>query len=384
MIAFSPAIYAHSFFNTKDIPALSMFLICFTLCQAAFENKKAIIFLLLGIACGYSTGIRVMGVMLDTFVLLFLLIDLVTNRAEVKKTIINTLLFLAGCCVTLYISWPYLWEHPFVNFISAYHKMAHFVWDSSVFLNGKMEMSQHLPRRYFPIWFTITNPVLWLITGFAGIVWAIIDICRKPLAFIRNTNERNFLLYLGCFAAPIFVVMFLHAVIYDGWRHLYFIYPSFMLMAIYFIHKLWQKKYKYIVMACCLAQACFISFFMISNHPEQQVYFNSLIPHSKEYIRKHYEFDYWGVSYLQALEYLVRAQPYGKIKLCFGPGAQPLRNNILMLQERDRTRIELSECDQADYFMTAFRGHPDDFPDPVEYSIVVLNSTVVCVYKVAH
>ncbi|MFI5195447.1 MAG: phospholipid carrier-dependent glycosyltransferase [Chitinophagales bacterium] len=386
MLAFAPRIYAHSFFNTKDIPALSMFLISFTIFHAAFKEKKAALFLILGITCGYTTGIRVMGIMLGVLVLFFLLTDLVTDitsKKNPKKTIINTMLFLTGFCFILYISWPYLWGNPLINFMKAYNKMSHYIWEGQVLLAGKFEMSQHLPYYYFPIWFLISNPVLWLITGFAGIVWIMIGMFRKPLNFLKNTNDRNFLLYLCSFLMPIFAVMYLHSVIYDDWRHLYFIYPSFILMSLYFINKVYQKKFRLIVQSACIIQVGFISYFMIKNHPLQQVYFNSLVSHDKEYLRKNYDFDYWGASYLQALDHLVHVKPYGTIKICYIRD-QPLRNNVMMLQERDRKRIELVECDQADYFITNFRGHPNDFPNPVEYSIVVLSSTVVCVYKVVH
>jgi Dolichyl-phosphate-mannose-protein mannosyltransferase len=62
MLAFHPRIYAHSFFNTKDIPFLAAVLIALLIAQVAFEKNKALWFLLLGLTCGYATSIRAMGV----------------------------------------------------------------------------------------------------------------------------------------------------------------------------------------------------------------------------------------------------------------------------------------------------------------------------------
>jgi hypothetical protein len=75
MIAFMPRLYAHSFFNTKDMPFLAMFIITLAYCQYAFEKNKPMLFLILGLLCGYATSIRIMGMMLAGLIILFLVID---------------------------------------------------------------------------------------------------------------------------------------------------------------------------------------------------------------------------------------------------------------------------------------------------------------------
>src|SRR6202012_1794600 len=99
-------LYAHSFFNSKDIPFTAMILIALTLCQVAFEKNKPTFFFLLGLACGYATSIRIMGVMLAVFILSFLLIDLVTDlikKESAKKQGLNMLVFSAGFFILLYL-----------------------------------------------------------------------------------------------------------------------------------------------------------------------------------------------------------------------------------------------------------------------------------------
>src|SRR5581483_7448949 len=46
MLAFHPRIYAHSFFNTKDIPFLAALLIVMMVSQAAFEKNRPLLYLL--------------------------------------------------------------------------------------------------------------------------------------------------------------------------------------------------------------------------------------------------------------------------------------------------------------------------------------------------
>ena len=386
MLVFCPRIYAHSFFNTKDIPFLCLFIITLSYCYTAFNKTRVLPFFILGLLCGYTTGIRIMGIMLTVFILFLLLIDLISNylaKKEVKRNIICILVFLIGFCAALYLSMPYLWHSPVHNFIECYSRMSHFSWGWTVFINGKMEQGDQLPWTYFPTWFLISNPILWLISGISGILLLIISFIKKPITFFQNSPERNLVLYLFCFVAPILAIIILHAVIYDDWRHLYFVYPPFVLLALYFINRVINTRYKLIMQLLCVIQIGFLGYFMVRNHPFQEVYFNELVSHKKEYLRQHYEMDYWGCSMKQALDHLIKTNPDATIKVSSDfAGAMPLKKNILMLKEQDRKRVEYVDANDAHYFITDFRGHPDDYPYPkIDYSITVLNSTISCIYK---
>ena len=385
MLLLTPRIYAHSFFNSKDLPFLCMFIITLAVGQMAFEKNKPWLFLALGLSCGYMTSIRIMGVMLFCFLLLFLLIDFVVNlvnKKETRKTVQNMLLFSCGFCFLLYLAWPYLWKDPVHNFVESYSKLAHFdLFKGSNFINGKYEQPAKLPWTYFPIWFLITNPELWLITGFAGIIWVGINIIRRPLAYLINGRERNLLLYLICFFTPIVAVIVLHSMIYDDWRHLYFVYPSFVFLALYFIDKMLETKYRLIVQGICMLQVVRIIFFMVSNYPSNQVYFNNFVSHDKEYLRKHYEMDYWGCSFKQGLDCLLETDKSKTIRVnCEFKSL--VDNNVMLLPEEDRNRIQYTDAANADYIMTNYRTHPYDYPSyKTVYSIAVLNSTILSVFK---
>ncbi len=385
MLVFAPRLYAHSFFNTKDLPLLSMYIITLTCCKIAFERNKNIMFFILGILCGYTTGIRIMGIMLGGFIVFFLLIDMFFDAVNKRKTlnsIVNILLFLVGFCFTLYFVWPYLWNNPIHNFIESYVSFSrHNVGIITNLINGKFVDASKLSVTYLPTWFLITNPELWLIAGIAGIIWIVISFLKKPLTYIRNTQERNFLLYLICFFAPVMAVIFLHPVIYDDWRHFYFIYPSFILMALYFINKMLQTRYQLIVKGICILQLILICFFMIRNHPFGQVYFNNFVFHKQEYLRKNYELEYWGCSAYQGLKHLLETDNSKTIKV--GCEFRPLvENNIMLLPEDDRKRIKYMDDVDADYFITNFRFHPYDYPSyKTDYTISVLNSTILCIFK---
>ena len=70
-----PRIYAHSFFNTKDVPFLSMFIIALYLIHRAFRRDTLWAFALCGVGVGFLANIRIMGVILIPAALGMLALD---------------------------------------------------------------------------------------------------------------------------------------------------------------------------------------------------------------------------------------------------------------------------------------------------------------------
>ncbi len=386
MFAFAPRLYAHSFFNSKDLPFLCMVLIGLAFTQIAFDKKKWWWFLIAGLAVGYGTGIRIMGILYFLLTGLLLLMDLINDLREKRKptlTLINTLVFSVAFCLALYLSWPYLWKSPVAKFAESFVALAHFKFQGSVLFQGQFIPATQVPWTYFPTWFLISTPILWLIAGFAGMVWIIIDFARNPSGALKNGNERNFMFYVLCFMGPILAILLMHSVIYDDWRHLYFVYPPFVLLGLYFINKIYVTKLKMVILGACAVQILFIANFMILNHPHEQVYFNSLVKQDDEYLRANYDMEYWGCSFKQALDQLAESDTSSTIKVC-GNFGFPLNNNIMMLPKEVRKRfVMVDQPDKADYFLTNFRLHPGDYPsNNIQYEISLCHSTIMRVYKI--
>ena len=59
-----PRLYAHSFFNSRDIPFLALFMVALYLLQRAFRRDTAGAFALCGLSVGLLVSLRIMGVML--------------------------------------------------------------------------------------------------------------------------------------------------------------------------------------------------------------------------------------------------------------------------------------------------------------------------------
>ena len=71
-----PRIYAHSFFNSKDVPFLAMFMIALWLVHRAFRHDTLGAFVLCGAGVGLLVNLRIMGVILFAAVLALRALDL--------------------------------------------------------------------------------------------------------------------------------------------------------------------------------------------------------------------------------------------------------------------------------------------------------------------
>ena len=386
-LVFHPRIYAHSFFNSKDVPFLSAILIAIVFAHFAFTERRLLLFFLLGLCTGYATAIRIMGVMLILIFSFFLLIDFISavrKRKEVLHVFLRIVLFLLGTTLMLYASWPILWEHPVDELVNSFKSFSHYAWNGQVLFNGVTAPADQLPRWYAPFWFAISTPVLWLVLGATGIVLLVYHFVKFPGKFFLNTYERNFTICLLCFAGPVLAVLILRSKLYDDWRHLYFIYPSFVLIILYAISHLAAKPTaKWLLSVACAAQLVYLGYFVVRYHPLQQVYFNKLVSHKEDYLRSQYEMEYWGSSYKQGLEYILEHDKSDSIRVFWS--LHPVINNVGILKPEQRKRLVLvGRGEYPFYFVTNYRQKDplEGHHYPVVYKLEVLNNIVLGVYKI--
>jgi hypothetical protein len=379
-----PQIYAHSFFNSKDIPFLSMLIICLYYSVKAFDEKSTLRFIGLGICVGVLINLRIMGVLILLSSFLVLVIDLIKTKE--KKTNIKLIaIFLISTCLTLYVTWPFLWGDPFKNFVFTFQNMARFRWDGTVLFNGEMIKATKLDWKYIPTWFSITTPVIYLLLGFTGGVLLILRFIKHPKEFIDNSIKRTNLIFLGYFLAPLIAVIVFQSVLYDGWRQMYFIYPPFILLCIYSVYYLINKSKRIstLTLVCIFGTFILTLTSMIRFYPLQGVYFNELFyASSPECLRKNFEMDYWGVSYKQSLEYILKVDSNPSIDVSVEnfPG----HINVDMLTYEERTRINIVPRDSATYFITNYRWHPQDYNEYKNFkfhSFSVGGNTVSQIFK---
>ena len=209
-----PRLCAHAFFNSKDIPFLSLFMLALLLIHWAGRRGSVAAFLLCGLGVGALTNLRPMGILLFGAVLALRAGDAVYAERGARRAILRTSgAFVLACALTIYALQPYLWADPIRRFVEI---VAHGVQrpdDFPLLLRGRHIQSSELPLAYAPVWFAIATPLLALSLGLLGSAEVLRCLWRQRGATVRCARSRFTLLLLACFVLPVLAVMLLKAVI---------------------------------------------------------------------------------------------------------------------------------------------------------------------------
>ena len=235
-----PRLYAHSFFNSKDLPFLSLFMLALLLLHWTLRRGTARAFLLCGVGVGVLANVRPMGLLLGAAVLALRACDFLwaADRAARRRILRTGGLFAAACALTLYALFPYLWSDPVRRLAESLAYVADYPHLMPQLFRGRYVSSEALPPAYVPVWFAITAPPPALGFGLVGLAALARRAWLRPGALLRNTRLRFEGLLLACCVLPVLAVVLLDATTYNGWRHLYFLYAPFCLLATGGLHAL--------------------------------------------------------------------------------------------------------------------------------------------------
>ena len=232
-----PRLYVHSFVNTKDIPFAVMLVVALYLIHRAFRRDTLGAFLLCGIGVGLTIDLRPFGLMLPPLILAMRALDLLqAGRAERKRILASAGIFLAATLATAYIIHPYYWESP-LRFIEGVRLMSQHPNITNNLFMGEIYRHDAAPWNYIPVWFAITAPPVALLLGAIGCAAIFWQGILHPLRALRDREIRFRVLLLGCFALPVVAVIALQSNLYNGWRHMYFLWGPFCLLAAVGLHR---------------------------------------------------------------------------------------------------------------------------------------------------
>ena len=167
-----PYLLGHSFFNIKDVPFLSVWMMCTYFLIRIVKNyllsniilKKHIIFISLFTA--YLLSIRISGILIFIQYLIFILV-LVNNKnlnfyAFMQKHIKEIVTAFLIIFVFYIILQPSYWTNPFLIFDAIIYMSQHVQSVCTITLQECME-AQNLPASYLPIWFFFKLPIIILL-----------------------------------------------------------------------------------------------------------------------------------------------------------------------------------------------------------------------------
>ena len=342
-----PRLYAHSFFNSKDVPFAAMFMIALFLTHRAFRSGTLGSFALCGVGVGLAANLRVFGLLLLLLVPALRALDLwlACGAAERRRILATTGLFTVSALTTLYVLHPYYWTNP-LRFFDGLQDLSQHAWRIDNLFQGELLHSHEVPPHYIPTWFAVTAPPVTLLLAGIGAASACAAGLVRPRRMLRNGELRFRLLLLGCSTLPVAAAVALQSTIYNGWRHLYFLWVPASLLAASGLHwlvgscgrRVGSRARRVLAYGATGAGLVCVLAEMASLHPHQQIYFNWLVDRSTPgALAQRFDMDYWRVSNRQVLEHLLERHP-GEV-LHVHDRAPTLVENLQMLEEPDRRRI---------------------------------------------
>ena len=387
-----PRIFSHAFYNSIDISFLSLYTLSMYSLVKYLENKTFLRASIHAIICSILVGIRQIGVIVPLCTFLFIVLYLLRvrkDREKIKKVIKSVLLYLLLLAAFTILFSPVLWGDPIKGFFhmfksAQYRTKLPSEWDNNFIW---LEKSWYYNFK----WIFLTTPLLYSFYFGVGLIASTIALFKKS---IQPYYKRNVLLVIFLFFIPVLLPIILKIGLFDEWRHHYFIYPCFVMLSLiglsflseYIKLKFQGQSRKIINLNFILITVFSLTStvqFMIRYHPHQYIYANILAGKDMKRAKVNFALDYWGLSYRKALEYILKNDKSGIIKVYVAN--LPGKNNAGILPLNDRNRlIYVENPDEAEYFLSNYRMYKGEYPYKDEYySLKIGETRYMVVYKLS-
>jgi len=301
LLVSSPRYFADSMNNPKDLPyaaaSIATLYAISTMSPAwPYISRGTAFGIILTLAA--ALNIRPAAVVyLGFFGLLlgvFILLEKTTDWRRLGLTALRVAIIVVAALLAGTAFWPWAQQAPLTRPFQALFEASEYPWAGQVLFDGRNYPAPNLPWFYPLRWLLISTPPVVL----AGVLLALVPSSREW------TLRRLALAFVALL--PLSLVFLKDSTLYDGVRHLLFIYPVIVVLAasgwIAFLSEPRPRWVRGAAAACLLAGVLSILAFQIRYHPNQTVYFNELVGGTRGAFAK-FELDYWGNCMLQAVEW---------------------------------------------------------------------------------
>ncbi|MDO7884595.1 hypothetical protein [Hymenobacter cheonanensis] len=370
-LVLSPRFFAEAFYNGKDISFMVAFALGMLTLVRLAQRPTLRRTLVHALATAVAADVRLTGlVLLVAFTAAAMGLQAGAPGAvptPLRRRLGLLALYAGLAAVLTVVGWPYLWAAPGPRLLEVLDRTTHFPWPGLVLYRGELLRAIALPWHYLPTWLLITTPLAYLVLAALGLTTGLLTLGRRGARALYQSGGWLDALLVAWLVVPPALIILNKSVVYDGWRHIYFVYPALLLLALRGVRALaqaWRAGGRAarlaglagLLLAADVARAlCFI----ILAYPNQQVYFSCLPAPAAERL---FERDYWGASYLYGLQWLLRHDPAPTLTVT-GPQRPIIYVNWLLLEPAQRRRIRLVADSTARYYFTAYRWHPQAYAD---------------------
>ncbi len=297
-----PYLFGQSMFSPKDVPFMSVWLMCtyigFTIFEKIiYENQIKFKYLIIfSLSTAYLLSIRFAGILI--FIQYFMTFLIFLNSYNInftkfiKKFYGSLLIFIILFFLFIFLLYPILWIDPSLLITTFKVNASHFNNVGTTTL-GEIMYATKLPSTYLLIWLSVKLPLL-----------VLVGILTIPFTEKLIFDNKKRVIYFGTILSSVLLILliliFKKVHLYDEIRQVMFLVPLIFILGLtsFFI---FSKKIFYIF--GILTVFLFI-FENVKINPYQYVWFN--LPSRYLDLTKNFELEYQGISGREISKYLIK------------------------------------------------------------------------------
>lgn len=316
LLASCPLYYGHMFVNCKDAPFATAMVIALLGMVRAFEEyprATPATIALCGIGVGLAIGTRVIGgfAVLDAVLAIMFVLGVRSRLVGVRSAAAECLSFIVPfvpgailACLVMGLVWPWSVVAP-LNLFRAVHYFSHdFERPWRELFDGRLIPIIDMPRSYVPTLIAVQLPELMLALGTAGLIGAIVGVCRPDRSSVIGRRPALLAILLVA-TLPVLMTIVDRPYLYNAFRHLLFIVPPIAVLG--GLAGAWiafqLERFGRLAMAAgatvLIAGTASPVIDMVRMHPYEYTDFNHIVG-GVQGARPLFMVDYWGLSLTQA------------------------------------------------------------------------------------
>lgn len=353
-LVLAPRFFAEGHYNNKDVVLLALVLWTFASAMRLVRKPGIANALWFGLAGAMATNTKIVGFFAWGLAGLAVFATLGGRRALTPRIWRAALCALGGFALFYALLTPALWADPLGYFPYVLANASGFTrWTGVVLYRGALYDPAHglpLPHSYLPVMIALTLPLGTLLFAVAGQVRAL-RLCLR-----RDARWPFLCAFTLLWLVPVAYVVARQPLLYNGWRHFYFVFAGIAVLAALGLEGIWlafaRTRIRKVIAAAALAAMFAVQAVGIATqHPYQYAYYNILAGD----VQTRFELDYWDVSTVNAMR-----------KLCAlaaeGGTAEPLllgsrdtmsdfgvQHGYAVLTAAERDRLQITAAPDAPY-----------------------------------
>ncbi len=299
LLFLTPRFFAEAHYNNKDVVLLALGLGVIYFGIRYIRSRKLSAGLLFAVTAAFMTNVKIIGAWFFAVPgITFLIVNIRDRRLDFRK-VLEGFGVIAVFLLTFVLITPASWGGPADFVIYCVKNASGFSrWSGTVLYAGRRQ-EVPLSSDYLPLQILYTTPLVLLLLSLLGHIRAAVAVVR------REGNAPVYLMLFALYMVPFGYAVFKSGVVvYNGWRHFYFVYgPLVIFMGVgceaiaQMIRRVTEKQ----IVSDGLFGAIlvYLLFLVVIGHPYQYSYINCLAARPAQ---QDWQLDYWCVGGLRALD----------------------------------------------------------------------------------